>query len=336
MEQGTNDYDSPWKEIIEGYLDQFFAFYFPEAFSQIDWSRQPEFLDKELRQITREAEVGRRYVDTLAKVWTTEGEEAWVLIHIEVQQQPDTDFAERMYIYNNRIFDLYRRRVASFAVLADNDPRWRPATFSYGMMGTEVLLRFATTKLVDFRGSVDTITERRNVFATVTAAHLRTVQWRRNTTMIYQWKLELIKGLYRTGYNRQQILDLFRFIDWLMRLPEALTTRFWMEFTTFEKENTMPYITSIEQLGFNRGLQQGIEQGIEKGMEKGIEKGIEKGLQQLRTVVLTLLTNRFGELPESVVNSINSINVPETLSQLSLRAVTSASVQEFIQFLENE
>ena len=26
----------------------------------------------------------------------------------------------------------------------------------------------------------------------------------------------------------------------------------------------MPYITSIEQLGFNRGLQQGIEKGIEQ------------------------------------------------------------------------
>lgn len=327
MDQGANDYDSPWKEIIEGYLDQFFAFYFPTAFSQIDWGHQPEFLDKELRQITREAEVGRRYVDSLAKVWTTEAEEAWVLIHIEVQQQPDTHFAERMYVYNNRIFDVYRRKVASFAVLADNDQRWHPAQFGYDLMGTEVLLRFATTKLIDFHASLDTIAATPNVFGTVTAAHLRTMQWRRDTSMIYRWKLELIKGLYRTGYNRQQILDLFRFIDWLMRLPEALTTRFWTDFRTFEQENSMPYITSIEQLGFKRGLQQGIEQGI--------EQGIQHGLQQLQSVVLTLLTTKFGELPEDVQTTIQSINVPETLSQLSLRAATSSSLQEFMQFFDN-
>ena len=126
--------------------------------------------------------------------------------------------------------------------------------------------------------------------------------------------MELIKGLYRTGYNRQQILDLFRFIDWLMRLPEALTTRFWTEFTTFEKENAMPYITSIEQIGFNRGIEQGIEQG----------------LQQLRGVVLALLATRFGKLPEDIESTIHSITVAETLSQLSLRAVTSASLQEFM------
>jgi hypothetical protein len=34
--------------------------------------------------VVREAEVGRRYVDKLVKVWTQGGVECWVLIHVEV------------------------------------------------------------------------------------------------------------------------------------------------------------------------------------------------------------------------------------------------------------
>jgi hypothetical protein len=60
-------------------------FFFSDAYADIDWSRQPVFLDKELQQVVRGAATGRRYVDKLVKVWRLGGEETWVLIHIEVQ-----------------------------------------------------------------------------------------------------------------------------------------------------------------------------------------------------------------------------------------------------------
>jgi len=41
-----------------------------EVHAQIDWSRGYKSLDKEFPQVVREAEVGRRYVDKLVKVWT--------------------------------------------------------------------------------------------------------------------------------------------------------------------------------------------------------------------------------------------------------------------------
>jgi hypothetical protein len=78
-----------------------------------------EFLDKELQQVVRDAELGRRLADKLVKVWRIGGEEAWVLIHVEVQSQEETNFAERMYVYHYRIYDRYKRRVASIAILGD-------------------------------------------------------------------------------------------------------------------------------------------------------------------------------------------------------------------------
>jgi len=39
METVNDNYDSPWKEAVEHYFPEFISFYFPEAYTQIDWSK---------------------------------------------------------------------------------------------------------------------------------------------------------------------------------------------------------------------------------------------------------------------------------------------------------
>ncbi len=102
-----HDHDSPWKDVLHRYFREFMAFFFPEAHDDIDWGRGYEFLDKEFQKIVRDAELGRRLLDKLVKVWRKDGEEAWVLAHIEIQGQEEEEFAKRIYTYNYRIFDRY-------------------------------------------------------------------------------------------------------------------------------------------------------------------------------------------------------------------------------------
>ena len=59
-------------------------FFFSQAYTVIDWKQPYEFLDKELQQLEPDAEVGKRLVDKVAKVWLRGGEQAWVLVHVEV------------------------------------------------------------------------------------------------------------------------------------------------------------------------------------------------------------------------------------------------------------
>lgn len=143
------DYDSPWKEALDTYFEAFLALWFPAPHGQIDWSRGYESLDKEFQQVVREAELGRRYVDKLVKVWTRDGAERWVLVHVEVQTSRDADFTLRMYVYNYRIFDRYNKPVASLAVLADDEPAWRPTEYRESVFGCETGIRFPMVKLVD-------------------------------------------------------------------------------------------------------------------------------------------------------------------------------------------
>ncbi|BAY73865.1 hypothetical protein NIES25_02730 [Nostoc linckia NIES-25] len=125
------DNDSPWKEILEAYFPQAMQFFFPQTAALIDWERPHEFLDKEFQQIAREAEQGRRYADKLVKVWQIEGQEIWLLIHVEIQAKLEYTFPARMFSYNLRIFDRFAKPAISLAILCDSDPTWRPNQYSY-------------------------------------------------------------------------------------------------------------------------------------------------------------------------------------------------------------
>jgi len=145
---GSNDqYDSPWKGAIELYFQEFMAFYFPDAYTEIDWSREHVFLDQELRAVVQDAELGTRFVDRLVRVTVLNGDESWIYIHIEVQGTRQAEFAQRMFVYNYRIYDRFKRPVASLAVLADKHKYWKPASYGFSVLGYKLMMEFPVAKL---------------------------------------------------------------------------------------------------------------------------------------------------------------------------------------------
>ncbi|RIK77611.1 hypothetical protein DCC62_09285 [candidate division KSB1 bacterium] len=100
--------DSPWKEALEDLFEDFLAFFFPQIHRDIDFTKGYEFLDSELQQIITGSATGKRIVDKLVKVYLVDGSEKWLLIHIEIQGYEQTEFPERMFVYNYRIFDKFQ------------------------------------------------------------------------------------------------------------------------------------------------------------------------------------------------------------------------------------
>lgn len=261
-----SDYDSPWREALDLYFEHFLAFFFPRAYTDIDWSRGYETLETELQQVLREAALGRQRADKLVKVWLRDGEEAWILIHVEVQSQEEAEFPRPMFTYNSRIFDLYNHTVVSLAVLGDDRANWRPNKFRYGRWGCKVGIRFPVVKLLDYAADVPALETTPNPFAAVVLAHLKTRETRQDLDARRLWKLRLIKGLYERGLNKQEIRELFRIIDWMMDLPKDLTLQFWQELEQYEKEKHVPYITSVERLGIEKGKREGLREGLLEGI----------------------------------------------------------------------
>ncbi|WP_295544018.1 hypothetical protein, partial [uncultured Thiohalocapsa sp.] len=222
-----NDHDSPWKEALEQFFPEFLALLFPAIQAEIDWTQGVQFLDKEFQQIIREAKTTRRTADKLVGVTLRNGLAVWVLIHVEVQGDPETAFAERMFTYHYKIRDVYRVPVASLAVLADADRGFRPTHYSAALWNCRVDFQFPIVKLLDYAEPERwaELEASDNVFALVVMAQIR-AKVTQDAETLKGWKFRLIRLMYERGYERALILELFRLIDWMIRLPEALEADF--------------------------------------------------------------------------------------------------------------
>jgi hypothetical protein len=149
--------------------------------------------------------------------------------------------------------------VASLAVLADDDPDWRPTDYYSNLFGCETGIRFPAVKLLDFAAHEDILEASANPFAQVVLAHLKARQTHGDPAGRYDWKVRLVRNLYERGFSRKDVRELFRLMDWLMVLPPPLVPVFWQEMEKIQEEKRMPYITSIERLGVRRGMCRGIE-----------------------------------------------------------------------------
>ncbi|NMG11878.1 DUF4351 domain-containing protein [Brasilonema sp. UFV-L1] len=287
-ERERADNDSPWKEILEAYFPQAMEFFFPQTAALINWERPHQFLDKEFQQIARNAEQGRRYADKLVKVWQIQGEEIWLLIHVEIQAKPEDDFAERMFSYNLRIFDRFAKPAISLAILCDTDPTWRPNQYSYNYPDSSLHFKFGIVKLLDYQNRWTELEKSDNPFATVVMAHLKTQQTSKKPAERKTWKFSLIRRLYELGLAEKDIRNLYRFVDWVMILPKALEAEFWQDFKEFEQERAMSYITTGERIGYERGK-------------------LEVG----QTIIVRLLQKRVGELPQEVKKQVQALSLEE-------------------------
>ncbi|MGB5684877.1 MAG: hypothetical protein WBM35_03630 [Candidatus Electrothrix sp.] len=327
-----SDMDSGWKDVIEDFTEDFFRFYLPEMYRGIDFTQDVKFLDKELNEILSDSENIRREADRLLEVRLKNGEAEWILIHIEVQGSRDSGFAERMYVYNYRIFDKYRRKVVSIALLIDSSPSFRPDCFRTELFGCEVRFTYPVIKLLDF--DWPDLEKDDSPFAVITRVQLAKIKSEKEPDKRYSFRLDLTKELYNRNYSKEQIIRLYRFIDYVLRLPEPKALQFNKEMELFEEARTMPYISTTERMAREEGLLQGIQQGISEGIEQGISEGIEQGrtrgqLEKAREAVLEVLEVRFGNVPFRVKEEVIRCNDLDRLNKALRHALLIAAVDEF-------
>ena len=331
------DFDSAWKEALDTLFEPFMAFFFPEAHREIDWKRGMEMLDNELQQIAPESERGRRVADKLVRVWRTNGQDEWVLVHVEVQSQREKDFAERMYVYNYRLFDRYNRKVASFDILGDNRPAWRPSKFGYELWGTEASLKFATAKLLDYAANEAALESHPNPFAVVVLAHLKSLEAANDDEARRRSEVGLVKGLYERGFSAKQIRRLYGLIDRMMSLPKPLALSAWEEIRDFAKEKGMPFMTGAELYGHEKGLAEGLAQGRAEGRAEGQSEGRQEARKDLLAGIEALLDVKFGAqglalLPE--IRQIEDLDVLRKIQQSVRHADTPEAVRQLLRNTE--
>jgi hypothetical protein len=235
-----------------------------------------------------------------------------IILHIEVQSQQEAIFPKRMLVYNYRLDDRYNCPIVSLAILGDDSPHWRPNHYQSSQWGCSINFEFPMVKLLDYKDDWEALENNENPFAIVTMAHLKTKETHNDPAARKAWKFRLTTMLYDRGYKKQDILELYNFLDFMMTLPESLSQQFDIELEAFEETKKMKYVTTIERRAEARGE-----------------------VKQARSMVQRLLTRRFGELQDSLLATLDGLSI-DNLDQLGEALLDFTSIDDLTHWLETQ
>ncbi|MCU0376167.1 MAG: hypothetical protein MUF24_12745 [Chitinophagaceae bacterium] len=241
--------DILWKGIIEDLPVHFILFFFPKAFEVLDLGRGIEFLDKELEELFPEENPDHpRYVDKLLKVYTLDGNEEWILIHIEVQGYADSGFSQRMLTYFYRLLDRYKKPVTALAIFTDSKPDYQPDSYNYHFMGTAITYRYNTYK-VAVQDEAALLADS-NPFAMVVLTALRAIKAQKATDSdLMDLKIDLFRHLINRQLDKAMMRALANFLKMYMPFAKPETS------LTFEK-NLQTITTNITTMGVEEQILQ--------------------------------------------------------------------------------
>ena len=201
-------------------------------------------------------------------------------------------------------------------------------------------IEFPVVKLMDYNERWSELEAETNPAALVFMAHLKTKETRGDTASRLAWKKTLVRMLYERGYERRDVLEHYRILDWMLKLPKDEEALFQEDLKRIEEELAMPYMTAIERMGEERGEERGIqlgeergirlgeERGIQLGEERGIQLGEERGIQLGEAKILKrLMSRQYGPLPGWAEERLAKASVDD-LERWADRVLDAASLED--------
>ncbi len=301
-------------------FEDFVAFFLPAAYPLIDFEKPVEFLEQELHQVIADKlQKGKVINDKLVKVCLKDGEEKWILIHIEIQSYFERDFSRRMFTYFYRIFDQYEKEITAIAIYTNESVQKNYKKFEYNFLGTKLNYEYNTYLIRDSKEEV--LMKSENPFALAILATKYFQGTKKDAEKRFAFKKKLVELSREKDYSKQQIIHLFRFIDLLLQLPVNLEQKFvvmaverfskFINMDTLRPEEKSPYLYSSPLIdGLYRYLKErSIKEGKEDpdpSVETRLEMEREKFIVERTLAIQNLL--KIGKL--DVTEVAEAMNVP--------------------------
>jgi flagellar biosynthesis/type III secretory pathway protein FliH len=314
-------FDGPWKGALNYFFKDFMALCWPEKNNLIDWEKGHTFLDQELLKIDPEAATSERRVDKLIELHCQDGALTYLLLHIEIERSPKSNFNQRMFQYFYRLSDRYDVPIASLAILIDENPGLKAGLYKTGIWGSELEMKFPVIKILDYRQKKADLEASNNRFAPIILSQLAACEKQDAGSKLIT-KIALTRQLYQHGWSREDVLNIHRFLDFVLVLPPALDLNYVNELKNIEQELQVEYITSVERVGIEKGLQQGLQQGMQQGMQQGIQQGE-------MTILLRQLEQKFKEVPAVYREQVQNLD-SEALLRVATRLLECQSLDELL------
>jgi hypothetical protein len=262
--------DLLWKGILEDCFPDFLRFFISNADEIFDFTKEIQFLDKELAKLFPEAKNKNRRADKLAKVFMKDGTEKWILAHVEIQGYVDDEFGFRMFQYYYRIREKYNQPVMAFAVLTDDNPNYRPTEFSEGFLDTKLLYQYKTLKLSDYRPEDFQKTDNIFAFALEVAWYGLKANKTKEGETLYKLKMNLFRRVEKKGYSAYDFRQILKFLkNYVSFGNEEMLIKF--EEETDKPIKSMGIIETVETYYQEYGKQEERSNTVAKLFNRGFE-----------------------------------------------------------------
>jgi hypothetical protein len=313
--------DSVWKETVKEDFPTFMQLFFAPEAEDIDWNKPHKFLDADLRRLTVASKHKNRIADKLVRVEYKNGRPGFLLIHLELQSYKEVEFARRMFIYFYRIFEnnveLEEGDLITIVLLTKEEAAETKDRFEYKKGRFELLFKYPLEKLWEYQSRRAEFEASNNFFYLLIAIHLRALE-AKNQQQMYDTKLEFYTLLLEKGFAGEDVVKLYKFLDWSIQMPKYLESRFTAAVEELERSKQVNYVTSAERLGVARGRKQGRRKGRAEGLAKG---RVEGSKQTAVDLLLAALVAKFGVLEPEIQQQVATLSVDE------LKALLTASYQ---------
>ncbi len=287
------DHDQLIKSLIEAFFEQLVRLFAPDAAAQMDFSRV-EFLPTE--QFTDPPTGGRRRPDVPAKVGLRSGDEAFVIVHWEAQEEPEADLSRRMFNY----YTLLRR---------DHD-----------LPVLSIALLFYTP--TDATGGVDVVEYREECLGmeTLLFRYLRIVVPQLDAASYLAgdnpagWALAM--RMKRKGLEPLTILLMLADKLPAAQLPQD---KAWM---AWHYANSYAGLPKEEQKMLNEIVKQRKKQGEELTWLD------RQRMWEKQDLILRLMRRKFGDVPEAIVKRLEAIMDDDALDALADRILDATTLAD--------
>lgn len=264
--------DILWKGMIEEVIEDLLLFVDPDIGKELDLDKGFVFLDKELAEVypDREKPANTRVVDKLVKIFLRNGQERWMLLHVEVQGSNEKEFARRMFEYYTRLFSKYGRPVAAIAIFTGRGGKM-PAVYEDRCLWMRARYEYKTLNIADYPDEVLKVST--NPFAAVLLVAKEVLLSVKGTDedldeILLEQKLLMVRLLKKklAVFGKKKTKGIHVFLENYVVFKKSETNRKFMEQREqiLGKKNTMGIVEQLVEMK----RQEGIEEGIEKAVRK--------------------------------------------------------------------
>lgn len=234
-----------------------------------------------------------------------EGEREIVLVHVEVQAEPETDFGRRMFEYYALLWLHFHAPIVPVVLhLKGGDPEGIVIEeYRHALFGTEwVRFRYASVGLAR-------LSAREYVETSPLGAALSALMRRPRGSGNLELRAQMLKRVLESALDEGRKLLLVTVIETYFKLSDEERTKFRRLLSRKEYRKMQDVeLTWADELRM-------------EGHEKGVVQGKREALKRV-------LIAKFGQLSSEMESRIDSVSSAETLDQYLDRVVTAAAVED--------